>query len=115
MTDLGTEILGILLRLLEELRPVIEFTITAMKVLTEFLERHGDAIGAGLPALVGMVSPMAAAVLSILRLFQGEVDRREDEDFEDPFTQQFLDLLPRDAHGQPLFWPAGQPVPQPGV
>lgn len=115
MTDLGTEILQILLRILEALQPVIEFVITAMRVLTEFLERHGESIGAALPALVGMVSPMAAAVLSILRLFQGEVDRREDEEFDDPFTQQFLDLLPRDANGQPLFWPAGQPVPQPGV
>ena len=114
MTDLGTEVLEILLQILEILRPVIEFVIVGMKALADFLDRHGDAIGFALPALVGFVSPMAGAVLAILRLFQGEVDRREDE-IEDPFTQQFLDLLPRDANGRPLFWPAGQPVPQPGV
>ncbi len=114
MTDLGTEILQVMLRILEELRPVIEFVITGMKAVTGFLEKYGDEIGAALPIILAQISPMAAGVLLISRLFQDEVERREDDE-DLIFTQQFLDLLPRDAHGQPLFWPAGQPVPQPGV
>lgn len=115
MTDLATEVLQILLGILEELRPVIEFVIDGMKAVTSFLEEYGDTIGKAALLMLAKLDPLAAAAILIARLFQGEVDRREDEEIDDPFTQQFLDLLPRDAHGQPLFWPAGQPVPQPGV
>ena len=114
MTDLGTEILQILLRLLEELRPVIELVIDGVKSITDFLAEHGDAIGRAALLIIAQISPIAAAAILVARLAQDEADRREDEE-EDPFTQQFLDLLPRNSDGQPLFWPAGQPVPQPGV
>ena len=119
MTDLTTEILRLLLRFFEEMRPLIEVVIAGTSATTNFLEQHGDKIGEGAFAVARGINPKVATaveiILGIANLMRGEVERREDDEFNDPFTQQFLDLMPRDTQGQPLFWPAGQPVPQPGV
>ena len=108
MTDLGTEILGVLLKLLEAATPMIEVVIKVLTIFTAFLERFGDTIGEAMIVLARMSS-----IVRILELIFAILDRvfgvAGPDPIVDPFTTAFMNLLPRDpATGQPNFF---QPIP----
>ncbi len=110
----ATEILAVLLRLVEELRPLIESGIRGLDLTADFIEKFGEHFDEAALAIVRQLNPTIAlglsTVLDIIKLMQGEVNRREDDE-TDIFTQQFMDMLPRNDAGRPLFWPVDQPVP----
>lgn len=115
ISDLGTEILSVLLEMLDAMRPLIEVVIVGMKLFAEFLEKHGDTIVRAAWIVAQVLQPILFAVEQLIKLIERFMGEREDEEDRDPFTEAFMDLLPRGTRGRPLFWPAGQAVPEPGV
>ena len=110
MTDLGTEILGVLLKLLEAATPFIEVGIKVLTLFADFLEKWGDVIAKGIVVLARM-SPIVNILELIFRLiekFVGDIDI--DDVGPDPRATEFMNLLPRNARGQTQFF-----QPRPGV
>lgn len=117
MTDLGTEILGILLKMLDAFEPTIDLLIKAMNLVAEFLEKHGDALGKAAALALKVMFPILLALEAIAVIVERFWGERKDEPVDDQFTRAFMDLLPRRGgrerdRNAPLFWPfADQPVP----
>lgn len=109
MTDLGTEILGVLLKLLEAATPFIEVGIKVLTIFADFLERWGDTIATAMKVLArmnSMVSIMEAVFRILEKIFDTIVPDPDDQ--PSPFTTAFMNLLPRNARGQREFF---QPAP----
>ncbi len=112
MTDLGTEILGVLLKLLEAAEPFIEVAIKVLTIFADFLERFGDTIIKAMIVLARM-SPVVVVMEAVFRILEKIFDAivPDDDPVVDPFTTAFMNLLPRDPRtGQPNFF-----QPRPGV
>ena len=105
--DLGTEILDILLRLLATFEPIIDVTISAMGLVAKFLEQNAEAIR----VVLGLMFPILnvlEVIADLIRRFMGE--QADDEDVNDPFAEEFMNLFRRNAGQNP-----GRPVAVPGV
>ena len=111
MTDLGTEILGVLLQLLEAATPFIEVGIKVMTIVANFLERWGDTIAKAMIVLARM-SSMVQILEAVFRVLEKMFDTivPDPDPMVDPFTTAFMNLLPRNARGQREFF-----QPRPGV
>ena len=109
ITDLGTEVLGLLLKVLEIGEPFIEVATKSMAILADFLEKHGDTIALAMKVLVRM-NPIVLIMEAVFRILEKIFDTivPDDPDPPDPFATAFMNLLPRNARGQREFF---QPAP----
>jgi hypothetical protein len=111
-SDIWTEILAQVLRIVNILEPISEFFLNRLEAFLLFLEERTEF----LINLLNAVAPPSGTALSLIlkALLRWEQERNQTDE-TDSFTQQFFDLLPRrenDAGDSvPLFWPNGQPVP----
>ncbi len=95
VTQLGTEIKLQLLRIVDIFTPFIETTINVLDGIGEFLKENGSTISAVLKGLAVANLPLwIPAVLTRLGIIADNTGDREDDE-DDIFTQQFLNLLPR--------------------
>ena len=111
MTDIGTEILGVLLKMLESATPFIEVGIKVLTLFADFLEKWGDVIVKAMFVLARM-RPVVVIMEAVFRILEKIFDAivPDDDDGPDPFATQFMNLLPRNARGQTQFF-----QPRPGV
>lgn len=109
MTDLGTEILGVLLKLLDTVKPFIEVATKVMTIFADFLEKYGDVIVKAMIVLARM-SPIVIIMEAVFRILEKILDAivPDDDPIVDPFTAAFMNLLPRNRRGQTQFF---QPAP----
>ena len=117
---LWTEILGLLLRLVEALEPAINVLIKAMGLIADFLEEHGDTIARMAGVALKVMFPILFVLEKIFELWDRIFGRDEQQQARDPFAEAFMQLIPLgrrqgDARrGVPPLWPEGVPAP-PGV
>ncbi len=111
MTDIGTEILGVLLKMLESATPFIEVGIKVLTLFADFLEKWGDVIVKAMFVLARM-RPVVVIMEAVFRILEQIFDAivPDEDDGPDPFATQFMNLLPRNARGQTQFF-----QPRPGV
>ncbi len=111
ITDLGTEILAVLLKLLEAATPFIEVGIKVMTIFADFLEKWGDTIGKAIIVLARM-NPIVQIMEAVFRILEKIFDAivPDPDPMVDPFTTAFMNLLPRNARGQTQFF-----QPRPGI
>ena len=110
MTDLGTEILGVLLKLLESATPFIEVGIKVLTIFAAFLEKWGDVIVKAMIVLARM-SPIISIMEAVFRILEKIFDTivPDPDPMVDPFTTAFMNLLQRNPRtGQREFF---QPIP----
>lgn len=117
LTDINTQILRLLLELVQELRPFIDTAIDTLKGLGGLLEKvDGEDALTAVAAAARSIHPLLGTVVDILRWFRGREEDKDDEEVEDPFVDQFFELLrdERGVIGEPAF---GPPFPrvEPGV
>jgi len=106
MTDLGTEILGILLKILDALEPAIETITEGVALISTFLEEHGLKIATAMEILIKSQLPLWVVILeaiqSLIERFFGEQEEKDEP--EDEFAKAFMNLLLK---------PAGSPAASP--
>lgn len=113
LTDLNTKMLEVLLEILSKLDPLFQFLLDRLDAANELL---GDGNAQVQVAMAGVVNPQAAAIIAIWKLLTREVEKREDDNPDDPFAEEFMKMsAPRDAAGPSPFQKAGIPLAAPGV
>lgn len=111
LTDLNTRILEVLLDILDKLEPFFQFVLDRIDALTDLLN---DAKAQAEIAMAGAINPAGAAILAIVKLLTREVEKREDDDPNDPFAEEFMKMFqPRDADRKKVTF--GSIVAVPGV
>lgn len=117
VTELGTNILQILLQILEKFDPLIELVIKATEKFNEFMEQYGRPIGDAAWETLKTAFPALRALDFIANILRRWTEDKDQALEQDPFMREFMSMLPHGgaARGHmPLFWPGGQGVPVPG-
>jgi isocitrate/isopropylmalate dehydrogenase len=94
MTNIGTEVLEILLRILNEIEPAMQLVIKVLNWVAEFLDKYGEQLGQtiwnsleSLP-LIGHIFTAIKGILKIMQLWS---DEQEEEAPKDPIFEIFLE------------------------
>ena len=108
LTDLNTQMLKVLLEIVNKLDPLFQFVLDRMDAVTDIL---GDQKVQAEFLATSLVSPQLATIKLIWNLMTREVEERDD-DKPDPFAEAFMKLSIDDPHRRR---PMRQPIVAPGV
>jgi hypothetical protein len=113
--NLNTEILGALLQVLQELKPLAVLGTTFTEETAQFVAKNAPAIKDLLITSLKATFPFLHLLIPLAKRIADNTEPDVDQE-EDPFVNEFLQMLPPN----PWIWPEDQPLPgrpqvEPGV